>query len=145
MQVANRIIFTKLGTVKKEGGTKELQNDTTYKDFFHDLRESIINSVQHFSVMHYDESDKYTIRMTDSMERLYDVYYGDKELSDFNTSEEITKELDILVDLTQQKEAEIRKKKAHDELERKKQKKQLVMVIKESLIVLKIKKDILII
>lgn len=120
MQVANRIIFTKLGTVKKEGGTKELQNDTTYKDFFHDLRESIINSVQHFSVMHYDESDKYTIRMTDSMERLYDVYYGDRELSDFNTSEEITKELDILVDLTQQKEAEIRKKKVHEELERKK-------------------------
>ena len=120
MEVANRIIFTKLGTVKKEGGTKELQNDTTYKDFFHDLRESIIKNVQHFSVIHYDDSDKYTIRMTDSMERLYDVYYGDKELSDFNTSEEITKELDILVDLTQQKEAEIRKKKAHDELERKK-------------------------
>ena len=118
--MANKIIFTKLGTVKKEGGTKELQNDTTYKDFFHDLRESIIKNVQHFSVIHYDDSDKYTIRMTDSMERLYDVYYGDLELSDFNTSEEITKELDILADLTKKKETEIKKKKVHEELERKK-------------------------
>ena len=118
--MANKIIFTKLGTVKKEGGTKELQNETTYKDFFHDLRESIIKNVQHFSVIHYDDSDKYTIRMTDSMERLYDVYYGDRELSDFNTSEEVTKELDILVDLTQKKEAEIKKKKVHEELEREK-------------------------
>ena len=118
--MANKIIFTKLGTVKKEGGTKELQNETTYKDFFHDLRESIIKNVQHFSVIHYDDSDKYTIRMTDSMERLYDVYYGDLELSDSNTSEEVTKELDILVDLTQKKEAEIKKKKVHEELEREK-------------------------
>ena len=96
---------------------KEFQNDTFYTI---KVGESIIKNVQHFSVIHYDDSDKYTIRMTDSMERLYDVYYGDLELSDFNTSEEITKELDILADLTQKKEAEIKKKKVHEELERKK-------------------------
>ena len=122
MEAANKIYFTKLGTVKRDGEESILDANTSYQDFFRNLRERITKNVDHYSVIHNEEDDSYKILVTDSKERLYVVYYGDKELNKDNQSEEVSRELKVLADLTKEKEEELRKKREEEKSEREKTK-----------------------